>query len=168
MFFNYILIHLTLLEQVPQQYNSFDCGIYILHYCELLLEEVSAIGPNSMRTLLRLVSALMNLHHNIESFSEVIRYLINILKLKSLILWMYLQIKEDWFTRKDVSRKREKILALVDKLAPHGVHGLKTTAKSAPESAKEATPKTTSDAAANFASRIASTTATSSAPVASM
>lgn len=28
--------------QVPQQQNSFDCGLFLLHYVELFLEEVPA------------------------------------------------------------------------------------------------------------------------------
>ena len=129
---------------------------------------MSTIGHHSMRTLLRFVSALMNLHHNIESVSEVIRYLINILKLKSLIFWMYLQVKADWFTSKDVSNKCAKILELIDILARNGIPGLKTATKTASKSATEATPKITSDAAAKIASRTTSTTATPSAAVASM
>lgn len=50
----------SLFVQLPQQQNSFDCGLFLLHYAELFLEEAPLnFNPFKITKLSKFVSELL-------------------------------------------------------------------------------------------------------------
>lgn len=61
------------LIQLPQQENSFDCGLFLLHYVELFLEEAPVnFSPFRITKLCNFVSDLSHSIHDLRSSSFTI------------------------------------------------------------------------------------------------
>ncbi|KAK6805496.1 hypothetical protein RDI58_003281 [Solanum bulbocastanum] len=103
--------------ELPQQENSYDCGLFLLHYVELFLEQapinfklslISASSKFVRESELRHAALTLRTYMSAFCHTSWYRIVMGVIKLVK-----DLKLSESWFSTEDVDCKREHIKRLI-------------------------------------------------------